>query len=154
MALPSTAVQVEAKWVAYYLREGVHVEDLPDMFLRRFPDLPITRYQTALKYARQMLRVGARVAALNPEAQLLEALGRGQQPDPRVSVSVLFHWSDQTGHDYWNTIKIGARWTDTVNDVIARARTSIAEIMGRYPGSVEQGYEIVPSVLWPSGEQL
>lgn len=154
MALPSTTVRREAKWIAYYLLEGVNAEDMLGMWERRFPDLPVSRFITAMTYARRMLRVGARVQALAPEAQLQQALGRGIPPDPRVSVSVLYHWTDAQGHDYWNTIKIGAQWTDTVADVLARAQAEVASIMDRYSGSTVQGWEIVPSVLWPSGEQL
>lgn len=154
MAMPSATVRREAQWIAYYLREGTHVEDILPMWERRFPDLGISRYQTAFRYARQMLRVGHRVQALEPEAQLREALGRGQAPDERVSVSVLFHWTDANGYDYWNTIKVPTTWEATVADVLAQAQASINEIMGRYSGAQQQGWEIIPSVLWPSGEQL
>lgn len=154
MAIPKMGAMALTRWVQYWLLEGQHEEDVRAQYERRFPDRPITEYMTALRYARRAIAVGERVTQLDPSQPLSDALGRGNPPDPNVSVRLLFRWVDQSGHVFFNTIRVSAQWTMTVDDVLAAGREILAAITSRYGGAIETSVEIVPAVLFPSGEQL
>lgn len=154
MSRISTGNMALTRWVQYWLLEGMHEEDVRARFEQRFTDLPITRYMTALRYARRALAIGERVTQLDPSQPLSAALGRGHPPDPNVSVRLLFRWIDQSGHTFYNTIRVSAQWTMTLDEVLASGRATLDAIASRYGGAIETSVEIVPAVLFPSGEQL
>lgn len=143
-----------SRWVQYWLLQGRHEEDVRADFERRFPDLPITRYMTALKYAQRAMRIGERVRQLAPDQPLSAALGRGHPPDPSVSLRFLATWKDAAGHVYHNWIVVLAQWAWTWGDVIARAGQLLSRITSRYEGVSDVSLDLSPAVLFPSGEQL